>query len=340
MNIKNIQINIKNDCNSTTSILKKASNSSPQIISSPKKFPNHVSSQFALINSNKDIKSNCNDVTLQRKRLSEENIETIKDRQKFPQKENLLHNNRVNNNINSINNNKSQQLRDRSKSMPLIGILKTTTTQDLIKYRPKNKCLVFKEGDPLIIGYGINNEDDNGYDGSDNSDNEEDADDYEEDEDNYDCFSSDDKQLRELTRENTKYNSNFANFAVPNCDLDKNKTKQSNRLMDEKPNDTKVISDSPNNKVSDCQPICNEVIPKVCEKLVEIGINETIEAINNNNDNQMQSSDSLYSPPSDVIPMSTSSDSSSDEKEDLQQIGIKIFNFLLYARYSETKYFH
>ena len=95
-----------------------------------------------------------------------------------------------------------------NKTMPLIGILKSESNRHLIKYRSKNKCLVFKEGDPMIIGIDNDYPSDDQY--SDDEDDQE-SDDFDDDEQ---IYYSDDKELRELTRVNTKFNSNFNNFSI------------------------------------------------------------------------------------------------------------------------------
>ena len=251
-----------------------------------------------------------------------------------------------------------------NKTMPLIGILKTESNRSLIKYRQKNKCIVFKEGDPLVIGYGIDKPV-NGYGSeeeySDEEPEEEESDDFDDDEQ---LYYSDDKELRELTRINTKFNSNFANFSINNTN--DNKVKQianqsipvieSNVVLNtdncvdsntsasnDIPIETSVVVNKPN--------VCEteEPIPEICHKLVENTLIETFVEINDTNSGVICESMKSLSPDSansDILPMSTSSDSysssSSDEKEDsinfeAQNIGLKFdfvfeicLNFVLY----------
>jgi len=222
------------------------------------------------------------------------------------------------------------------KTMPLIGILKTNTNTDLIKYRPKSKCLVFKEGDPLVIGYGIDKPLD-GY-GSDDNECISDEEVDEESEDDFDdpmLYSSDDKDLRELTQNNTKFNSNFANLSVNNS-ID-NKVKQIvNQVIDSQDSTDNCVNSSPiisnGSDVHQHQIVVGnstgsteQTIPDVCEKLVKNGFNETFGSIDNCINNCENTSQTPDSSASDVTPMSTSSDSysSSDEKEDSQTIGMK-----------------
>ncbi|XP_054166603.1 putative uncharacterized protein DDB_G0286901 [Oppia nitens] len=110
------------------------------------------------------------------------------------------------------------------------GILKSQTNEDLIKYRPKNRCIVFKDGDPLVIGCG-----DIDYEYSSDSDDDYEASD-DDTEDDY-IYSSDDKELRDLTYKNTLFNANYANFKKFIDNKYKNNNNFNNRLsIKQKPN--------------------------------------------------------------------------------------------------------
>ncbi|CAG2175370.1 unnamed protein product, partial [Oppiella nova] len=117
-------------------------------------------------------------------------------------KNNTNINNSCNHNIQVLNDNGSSSATSvppiKSSSMPLTGILKSTTGADVIKFRPKNKCLVFKEGDPLVIGYGLDSPVDD-YSSDEEADEESSDDDYEDET----IYTSDDKELRDLTHKNT-----------------------------------------------------------------------------------------------------------------------------------------
>lgn len=112
-----------------------------------------------------------------------------------------------NNKVSAVNKlNKKLSPRDRATA-PVVGILKSST---VIKYRPTNRNLGFKEGDPLVISYADLDESDSEGEISRNDS----YDDSDEDED-YDslCDGEDEEELLRITRENTKYNANLSNFA-------------------------------------------------------------------------------------------------------------------------------
>lgn len=114
INLKNTQLNIKNI---NTSLVKQQT---PKIINS---------TSTPIVNgSNK-----CDFVPSWRRKLSSENCEPPK----------VIHGKLAP---------KKCQTRDRSASLPLVSILKTSNISDIMKFRPRAKSLGFKEGDPLIIG--------------------------------------------------------------------------------------------------------------------------------------------------------------------------------------------
>lgn len=217
-------------------------------------------------------------------------------------------------------------------TMPLVGILKTDNNRHLIKYK-QNKCIVFKEGDPLVIGA-----DDEYY--SDEWDDEEEEDEESDQSDDEQLYTSDDQELRELTRVNTKFNSNFANFAL-NKLLEAKEATIIEAIDATDTNDNQSIDnyvtaneDSPvtcgqtivvNNHIS-LSTDDKQLIPKVCDKLLEISLNEGFCEVTDKivvvDSRASIDSSSPDSGNSDVHPMSTSSDcyssSSGDEKEDIQ----------------------
>lgn len=97
--------------------------------------------------------------------------------------------------------------------------------------------------------------------------------------------------MKELTRENTKYNANIANFVGIESEAPK-KVANENGL-------------NANNNIVDI----NSVSPEACQKVVEIGISESTSVMNGNE--EILQPTAIYSPGADLF-VRSSSESSQD----------------------------